>query len=43
MAERFMGARTHAHRIQIDSSRAAMVSHPGAVTNLILSAAKATQ
>ena len=40
-AERFMAARMHAHTVQIDSSHAAMVSHPGAVTDLILSAAQA--
>jgi pimeloyl-ACP methyl ester carboxylesterase len=42
-AERFMAARMHAHIIQIDSSHAAMVTHPGAVTDLILSAAQATR
>jgi pimeloyl-ACP methyl ester carboxylesterase len=36
--ERFMAARIHAHTVQIDSSHAAMVSHPGAVTDLILRA-----
>ncbi len=36
--ERFMAARIHAHTVQIDSSHAAMVSHPGAVADLILSA-----
>jgi pimeloyl-ACP methyl ester carboxylesterase len=36
--ERFMAARMHAHIVRIDSSHAAMVSHPGAVTDLILSA-----
>ncbi len=40
-AERFMAARMHAHTVQINSSHAAMVTHPGAVTDLILSAAKA--
>jgi len=38
--ERFMAARMHAHTVQIDSSHAAMVSNPGAVTDLILSAAQ---
>jgi pimeloyl-ACP methyl ester carboxylesterase len=38
--ERFMAARMHAHTVQIDSSHAAMVSHPDAVTDLILSAAR---
>jgi hypothetical protein len=41
--ERFMAARMHAHTVQINSSHAAMVSHPGAVTSLILSAVQATQ
>jgi pimeloyl-ACP methyl ester carboxylesterase len=39
--ERFMAARMHAHAVQINSSHAAMVSHPGAVTDLILNAAQA--
>ena len=38
--ERFMAARIHAHTVQIDSSHAAMVSHPDAVTDLILSAVR---
>src|SRR6266550_1753006 len=38
--ERFMAARIHAHTVEIDSSHAAMVSHPGAVANLILSAVR---
>jgi pimeloyl-ACP methyl ester carboxylesterase len=42
-AERFMAARMHARTVQIDSSHAAMVSHPGAVTDLILSAAQAVR
>ena len=42
-AERFMAARMHAHTVQINSSHAAMVSHPDAVTDMILSAAKAVQ
>jgi pimeloyl-ACP methyl ester carboxylesterase len=40
-AERFMAARMHAHTVEISSSHAAMISHPGAVTDLILSAAQA--
>jgi hypothetical protein len=35
-----MAARMHAHTVQIDSSHAAMVSNPGAVTDLIVSAAQ---
>ena len=42
-AERFMAARMHARTVQIDSSHAAMVSHPGAVTDLILSATQAVR
>ncbi len=42
-AERFMAARMHAHAVEINSSHAAMVSHPGTVTDLILSAAQADQ
>jgi len=42
-AERFMAARMHARTVQINSSHAAMVSHPGAVTDLILSAAQAVR
>jgi len=42
-AERFMAARMHARTVQIDSSHAAMVTHPGPVTDLILSAAQATR
>jgi pimeloyl-ACP methyl ester carboxylesterase len=42
-AERFMAARMHAHTVQIDSSHAAMVTHPGAVTDLILNAARAVR
>jgi hypothetical protein len=38
--ERFMATRMHAHTVQIDSSHIAVVSHPGAVTDLILSAAQ---
>ncbi len=39
--ERFMAARMHAKTVQIDSSHVAMMSHPGDVTDLILSAAGA--
>ena len=39
--ERFMAARMNAHTVQINSSHVAMMSHPGAVTDLILSAAEA--
>ena len=39
--ERFMAARMHAHTVQVDSSHVAMMSHPGAVTDLILRAAGA--
>jgi pimeloyl-ACP methyl ester carboxylesterase len=42
-AERFMATRMQARTVQIDSSHAAMVSHPGPVTDLILSAAQATR
>jgi pimeloyl-ACP methyl ester carboxylesterase len=42
-AERFMATRMHARTVQIDSSHAAMVTHPGAVTDLILSAAQAAR
>jgi pimeloyl-ACP methyl ester carboxylesterase len=38
--ERFMAARIQAHTVQINSSHAAMVSHPGAVTDLIVNAAR---
>ncbi|MCT9010790.1 alpha/beta fold hydrolase [Streptomyces rhizosphaerihabitans] len=38
-AERAMAARAHAHTVEINSSHAAMVSHPNAVTDLILDAA----
>jgi len=42
-AERFMAARAHAKTIEIDSSHAAMVSHPRAVTALILAAVRGTR
>ncbi|MFC8448106.1 alpha/beta fold hydrolase [Kitasatospora sp. NPDC057223] len=38
-AERAMAARAHARTVEIDSSHAAMISHPRAVTDLILDAA----
>jgi pimeloyl-ACP methyl ester carboxylesterase len=38
--ERFFAARMHAHTVEIASSHAAMVSHPEAVTDLILNAAQ---
>ncbi|WP_405984777.1 alpha/beta fold hydrolase [Streptomyces sp. NBC_00872] len=40
--ERFMAARARAHVTEINSSHAAMVSHPDAVTKLIEAAARAT-
>jgi pimeloyl-ACP methyl ester carboxylesterase len=40
-ARRFMAKRAHAHTIEIDSSHAVYVSHPGAVAALILRAARA--
>ncbi len=40
-AQRFMATRAHAHTVEIDSSHASYISHPAAVTNLILSAARA--
>ncbi|MBV9337955.1 MAG: alpha/beta hydrolase [Solirubrobacterales bacterium] len=39
--EEFMAARMHAHTLAIDSSHASLVSHPQAVTALILAAAHA--
>jgi pimeloyl-ACP methyl ester carboxylesterase len=41
-AERFMAHRMGAHTVEIDSSHVAMISHPGTVTDLILSAVHAT-
>jgi pimeloyl-ACP methyl ester carboxylesterase len=38
-AERTMAARAHAHTVEIASSHAVMVSHPKAVTTLVLAAA----
>ncbi|MFH8470900.1 alpha/beta fold hydrolase [Streptomyces sp. NPDC017991] len=40
--QRFMAERAHAHTVEIKSSHAAPVSHPGAVTRLIEQAARAT-
>ncbi len=42
-AERFMAARAHAKTVEIRSSHAAMVSHPRAVTALILAAVAGTR
>jgi pimeloyl-ACP methyl ester carboxylesterase len=39
-AERFMAKRAKAHAVEIDSSHASYVSHPGDVANLILRAAR---
>ncbi|WP_329359396.1 alpha/beta fold hydrolase [Streptomyces sp. NBC_01483] len=41
--QRFMAKRAHAHTIEINSSHAAPVSHPGAVTRIIEQAARATR
>jgi pimeloyl-ACP methyl ester carboxylesterase len=38
--QRFMAARAHAHVESVDSSHAVMVSHPGAVVDIILDAAR---
>jgi hypothetical protein len=35
-----MAKRAHAHTIEINSSHVAMISHPKAVTDLILAAAR---
>ncbi|MFF1519942.1 alpha/beta fold hydrolase [Streptomyces sp. NPDC058305] len=40
--ERFEAQRASAHTIEINNSHAAMISHPAAVTGLILSAARST-
>jgi pimeloyl-ACP methyl ester carboxylesterase len=40
-AQRFMARRAHAHTVEIDSSHAVYISHPAAVTALILRAAHA--
>lgn len=39
-AQRFMARRAHAHTVEIDSSHASYISHPAAVTKLILAAAR---
>jgi pimeloyl-ACP methyl ester carboxylesterase len=41
VAELAMARRAHAHTVEIDSSHVAMISHPKAVTHLILAAARA--
>ena len=41
--ERFMARRAGAHTTEVDSSHAAMVSHPGTVTHLIEQADRATR
>jgi pimeloyl-ACP methyl ester carboxylesterase len=40
-SERFMAQRAGSHIVEIDSSHAALVSHPAAVTNLVVAAATA--
>jgi pimeloyl-ACP methyl ester carboxylesterase len=42
-SERFMAKRIRAHTREIDSSHVAMISHPRAVTELILNAARSTR
>jgi hypothetical protein len=37
-----MAARAHSHTVELNSSHASLVSHPVAVTNLILAAVRAT-
>jgi pimeloyl-ACP methyl ester carboxylesterase len=39
-AQRFMAKRAHAHTVEIDSSHASYISHPEAVTKLIVRAAR---
>ena len=39
--QEFMAARAHSHTVEINSSHASLVSHPGAVTKLILAAVRA--
>jgi pimeloyl-ACP methyl ester carboxylesterase len=41
-AERFMAKRAHAHTVEVASSHTVMLSHPDAVTTLILDAVSAT-
>jgi pimeloyl-ACP methyl ester carboxylesterase len=40
--EEFMAHRAHSHTVSINSSHASLVSHPGAVTKLVLAAVHAT-
>jgi pimeloyl-ACP methyl ester carboxylesterase len=42
VTERFMAHRAHSHIVAINSSHASLVSHPGAVTKLVLAAVHAT-
>ncbi|HEY6888306.1 MAG TPA: alpha/beta hydrolase [Solirubrobacter sp.] len=42
-AQRFMAARAHAHTVEINSSHVSYLSHPGAVTKLILEAAESVR
>jgi pimeloyl-ACP methyl ester carboxylesterase len=42
-AQRFMAKRAHAHTVEIHSSHVSYISHPGAVTNLILQAAQSVR
>jgi pimeloyl-ACP methyl ester carboxylesterase len=43
VAQRFMAKRAHAHTLEIDSSHVSYISHPGAVTKLILRAAQSVR
>jgi pimeloyl-ACP methyl ester carboxylesterase len=42
-AQRFMAKRAHAHTVEINSSHVSYISHPGAVTRLILDAVKSVR
>src|ERR1700742_4103616 len=42
-AQRFMAKRAHSHTVEIDSSHVSYISHPGAVTKLILEAAQSVR
>jgi pimeloyl-ACP methyl ester carboxylesterase len=42
-AQRFMAKRAHAHTVEINSSHASYISHPAAVTKLILQAAQSVR
>jgi pimeloyl-ACP methyl ester carboxylesterase len=42
-AQRFMARRAHAHTVEINSSHVSYISHPGAVTKLILQAVHSVQ